>query len=170
MHAGDSHSAGRLRAAVWPKRPLWPYKPPSRDLMSTLSNRAFVQMNGLGNEIVVVDLRAHPGTVSAAAARAAAGRAGAPYDQLMALHAPRTAGTAAFVRIYNSDGSEASACGNGMRCIADMLFKETGKTTLTFETRAGLLTCWKGSEPHVATVDMGAPRLAWNEIPLAEEF
>ena len=48
----------------------------------------------------------------------------------MALHAPRTPGTDAYVRIYNSDGSEAGACGNGMRCIAELLFKETGKRAL----------------------------------------
>jgi diaminopimelate epimerase len=88
----------------------------------------------------------------------------------MALHAPRTAGTDAFVRIYNNDGSESGACGNGMRCVADLLFAETGKTTLTFETRAGLINCWKGETPRVLTVDMGKPRFAWNEIPLAEEF
>ena len=88
----------------------------------------------------------------------------------MALHAPRTPGTDAYVRIYNNDGSEAGACGNGMRCIAELLFEETGKDALTFETRAGLLNCWKGEAPLVSTVDMGKPRFAWNEIPLAEEF
>jgi diaminopimelate epimerase len=90
-----------------------------------------------------------------------------PYDQLMALHTARTPGTDAYVRIYNSDGSEAGACGNGMRCIAELLFKETGKPTLTFETKAGLLDCWKDDAPGLSTVDMGAPRFAWNEIPLA---
>jgi diaminopimelate epimerase len=144
--------------------------------MSALANHAFVKMNGLGNEIVVVDLRTVPtGAAPAAAvtpadARAAAQPAGAPYDQLMVLHAPRTPGTDAFVRIYNNDGSEAGACGNGMRCVAELLFRETGKGALTFETRAGLLNCWKGEAPHVSTVDMGVPRFAWNEIPLAEEF
>src|SRR3984893_11774141 len=143
--------------------------------MSALANHAFVKMNGLGNEIVVVDLRAAPGSsepsaVTAGEARAAAQPGGAPYDQLMVLHAPRTPGTDAFVRIYNNDGSEAGACGNGMRCVADLLFTETGKSALTFETKAGLLNCWKGEAPHVSTVDMGAPRFAWNEIPLAEEF
>jgi diaminopimelate epimerase len=57
-----------------------------------------------------------------------------------------------------------------MRCIADLMFGETGKTALTFETKAGLLNCWKGAQPHVSTVDMGVPRFAWNEIPLSEEF
>ena len=143
--------------------------------MSALANHAFVKMNGLGNEIVVVDLRAEPGAaaagaVTAADARAAAGPGGAPCDQLMILQAPRTPGTDAFVRIYNNDGSEVGACGNGMRCAAELVFAETGKAALMFETRAGLLNCWKGAEPHVSTVDMGVPRFAWNEIPLAEEF
>ncbi|HEY6258508.1 MAG TPA: diaminopimelate epimerase [Xanthobacteraceae bacterium] len=142
--------------------------------MSALANHAFVKMNGLGNEIVIVDMRgAGSGAqraVTAAEARAAAQPGGVGFDQLMILHAPRTPGTDAFVRIYNNDGSEAGACGNGMRCIADLLFSESRKTALTFETKAGLLNCWQGAEPHVSTVDMGAPRLAWNEIPLAEEF
>ena len=47
---------------------------------------------------------------------------------------------------------------------------ETGKDALTFETTAGLLNCWKGAEPLISTVDMGAPRFGWNDIPLAEEF
>jgi diaminopimelate epimerase len=138
--------------------------------MSALANHAFVKMNGLGNEIVVVDMRGEAGAISAAEARAVAQPAGAPYDQLMALHAPRTAGTDAYVRIYNSDGSEAGACGNGMRCVADLLFKATGKRALRFETTAGLLDCRKGDAPAIWTVDMGAPRFAWNEIPLARPF
>src|SRR5258705_537426 len=83
-----------------------------------------------------------------------AGPDGAPYDQLMALHTSRTPGTDAYVRIYNSDGSEAGACGNGMRCIAELLFEETGKRALTFETKAGLLNCWRGDTPLISTVDM----------------
>jgi len=138
--------------------------------MSTLANHAFIKMNGLGNEIVVVDMRASPTPIAADEARAAAQPTGAPYDQMMALYPPRTSGTDAYLRIYNSDGSAAGACGNGMRCVAELMFRETGKDTLTFETQAGLLNCWKGTAPLVSTVDMGKPRFAWNEIPLAEEF
>src|SRR5258708_11307710 len=138
--------------------------------MSALANHAFVKMNGLGNEIVVVDMRGQPGAIGAAEARAAAQPNGAPYDQLITLHAPRTPGTDGYLRIYNNDGSEAGACGNGMRCVAELLFKETGKRALTLETAAGLLSCWKGDQPLIATVDLGKPRFAWNEIPLAEKF
>src|SRR5713226_9044791 len=139
--------------------------------MGALADHAFVKMNGLGNEIVVVDMRGEAGAVGAADARAAARPdGGVSFDQLMVLHAPRTRGTDAYVRIYNSDGSEAGACGNGMRCVAELLFKESGKRALTFETKAGLLNCWQGDIPLISTVDMGKPRFAWNEIPLAEEF
>jgi diaminopimelate epimerase len=129
-----------------------------------------VKMNGIGNEIVVVDLRegAAKGTkIEPEEARAAAKPV--PYDQLMALYPARTPGTDAFIRIYNNDGSEVGACGNGMRCVADLVAKESGKTALTFETTAGILNCWQG-EGGLFTVDMGAPRFKWNEIPLAEEI
>ena len=139
------------------------------DPMGALANQSFVKMNGVGNEIVVVDLRARGGKIEPAEAVAAARPEGAPYDQLMALYPPRTPGTDAFIRIYNNDGSEAGACGNGMRCVADIVSKESGKSALTFETSAGLLNCWK-RESGLYTVDMGKPRFQWNEIPLAEEF
>ena len=84
---------------------------------------------------------------------------------MMALYPPRTPGTDAYVRIYNSDGSAAGACGNGMRCIAELMFRETGKDALTFETPAGLLNCWKGAAPLVSTVDMGKPRFALGRDP-----
>ena len=136
--------------------------------MNALANHSFIKMNGLGNEIVVVDMRASPQAITAADARAAA--AAAPYDQLMAVYPPRAVGTDAYVRIYNNDGSEAGACGNGMRCVADILFKQSGNSTLTVETRAGLLACFRGDAPLTSTVDMGQPRFHWTEIPLAEEF
>jgi len=137
--------------------------------MGALANQPFVKMNGIGNEIVVVDLRTRNRAIAPEEARAAAGQEGAAYDQLMALYPPRTPGTDAFVRIYNNDGSEAGACGNGMRCVADLVSKESGKNTLAFETSAGLINCWKGAD-GLFTVDMGPPRFAWNEIPLSEPF
>jgi diaminopimelate epimerase len=137
--------------------------------LGALTNQSFVKMNGIGNEIVVVDLRARGGAIAPEEVRAAAAPQGAPYDQLMALYPPRTPGTEAFIRIYNNDGSEAGSCGNGMRCVADLLSKESGKTVLAFETTAGILNCWKGAD-GMFTVDMGPPRFKWNEIPLSEVF
>jgi len=123
-------------------------------------------MNGLGNEIVIVDLRRTPGPIEAGEARAAARQE--PFDQLMALY-PSRGGADASIRIYNSDGSEAGACGNGMRCVASLVSAETGKARLNFEIQGSLVSCWRADE-GMFTVDMGAPRFRWNEIPLSKEM
>ncbi|GLH76875.1 diaminopimelate epimerase [Bradyrhizobium sp. SSBR45G] len=136
--------------------------------MSALANHSFVKMNGIGNEIVVLDLRDVKHVVTPEEARAVASRV--PYDQMMVLQPPRFDGTEAFIRIYNNDGSESGACGNGMRCVVRQVFEKTGQASATFETRAGLLNCWQGPAPDLYTVDMGAPKFGWQEIPLAEEF
>jgi diaminopimelate epimerase len=137
----------------------------SASTIGALANRDFVKMNGLGNEIVVVDLRRTPQPIGPAEARAAARQE--PYDQLMALYPPRGAADAA-VRIYNNDGSEAGACGNGMRCVAALIAAETGRAEVSFETPAGVISCRRAGE--FFAVDMGPPHWRWNEIPLAREF
>lgn len=137
--------------------------------MSALLNRPFVKMNGIGNDIVVLDLRADSAPVTEDDARAIARKEAVPYDQLMVLYPPRMAGTDAYVRIFNSDGSEAQACGNGMRCVVSREVKKTGRHDFVYETRAGLIPAHFENEDTI-TVDMGKPRFAWNEIPLAEEF
>ncbi|MDU0338787.1 diaminopimelate epimerase [Bosea rubneri] len=142
--------------------------------MNALAHRRFLRMNGLGNEITVLDLRGTKSVASEAEARAIAAAPGMHFDQLMVLHDPRTPGTDAFVRIYNTDGSEAGACGNGTRCVAwammaDPEMGDPARKTLTLETKGGLLPARRLSD-LVFTVDMGKPRLAWDEIPLAEPF
>jgi diaminopimelate epimerase len=137
--------------------------------MSALENHPFVKMNGLGNEILVLDLRADPVVVKPEEARALARPGAVPFDQIMALYPPKTPGTEAFVRIFNSDGSEVGACGNGMRCIASLVAQENGKQVLNFETKTGLSSC-RIEDANTVTVDMGRPRFDWQEIPLAEEF
>ncbi len=137
----------------------------SAPTIGVLANREFVKMNGLGNEIVIVDLRGAPHPIEPAAARAAA-RA-EPYDQLRALYPARGQADAA-VRIYNNDGSEAGACGNDMRCVAALLAAETGRGELNIETAAGVISCRRAGE--LFTVDMRRPHFRWNEIPLAREF
>lgn len=126
-------------------------------------------MNGLGNEILVMDLRGSGHVLTAKEARELAEDPDLRFDQLMALHAPKTAGTAAFVRIYNTDGSESGACGNGTRCIGWILAREQGQPKMAFETRAGLLDVVVESQDKI-TVDMGAPKFDWRDIPLRDEF
>ncbi|RXF73139.1 diaminopimelate epimerase [Hansschlegelia zhihuaiae] len=138
--------------------------------MSALIDRPFLKMNGIGNEILVVDLRGSNARVSADEARALARRTDTRFDQLMAVHDPRAPGTAAFMRILNADGSEVSACGNGTRCVAWALMRETGAREITLETEAGLLACSAGETPDQITVDMGTPKFGWADIPLSEPF
>lgn len=137
--------------------------------MNTLADRPYLKMNGAGNEIMVLDLRGTPIKVQAEDARAIAAGPATGFDQLMAVHDPLTPGTDAFLRIFNADGSVSGACGNGTRCVAYALSRGSDKGALLFETKAGLLPTTRDSE-WVFTVDMGRPRLRWDEIPLAEEF
>jgi diaminopimelate epimerase len=126
----------------------------------------FRKMNGLGNEILVVDLRGSKHVLTPELARGIAERPGSRFDQMMVLHDPTDAGTDAYVRIYNSDGSQAEACGNGMRCVGWTVAQDTGRKELKFETKAGLVDVTVGS-PDLITVDMGRPRFGWQEIPLS---
>ena len=129
----------------------------------------FAKMNGLGNEIVLVDLRGKSRVFEAAEARAIAARPQSHFDQMMVLHDAKTTGTEAYVRIYNSDGSEAEACGNGMRCVGWATSQQTGRKALKFETKAGVLDVTVESIARIA-VDMGTPNFGWQDIPLAEPF
>jgi diaminopimelate epimerase len=142
--------------------------------MSALAERRFLKMNGLGNEITVLDLRGTALRVSPGEARAIAADPRSRFDQLMVLHDPLTPGTDAYLRIYNTDGSESGACGNGTRCVAWAMLTDPAMTRdhgdrLLLQTRAGLLPTQRVAE-RVFTVDMGAPRLGWHEIPLREPF
>ena len=129
----------------------------------------FRKMNGLGNEIVIVDLRGSRRVLDAAEAQAVAARPNSRFDQMMVLHDAKVAGTEAYIRIYNTDGSEAEACGNGMRCVGWVVAGQTGRKALKFETKAGVLEVDVAGIDRI-TVDMGTPRFGWRDIPLAEAF
>jgi diaminopimelate epimerase len=130
----------------------------------------FRKMHGLGNDFVVLDQRRDPIEIDAAGARAIADRrTGIGCDQLLLLEPPRDARAQVFMRIFNPDGSEAEACGNGTRCIARLIANETRKRAVAIETVAGLLHATI-DEDGATTVDMGVPLLGWRDIPLAREM
>jgi len=137
--------------------------------LSPLANRLIVKMNGLGNEIAVLDLRDSGLAVSGPEARAIGRGEGLAFDQLMVLHEPRSIGADAFMMIYNRDGSQAETCGNGARGVAFLLTRGTPRKGVVLETAAARLECLRAGETIFA-VDMGRPRLAWNEIPLRDPF
>ncbi len=129
----------------------------------------FTKMHGLGNDFVVLDGRARDLGLGAAQARAIADRrTGVGCDQILAIEESVTGEATAAMRIYNSDGSEAEACGNGTRCVASLLMDENGSDHVVIETSAGLLDVDRGADGEFI-VDMGLARLGWRDIPLAEE-
>lgn len=130
---------------------------------------AFARMNGLGNKILVVDMRGRADRVTPEAAIALAADAETTFDQIMAIHDPKADGTDAFIDILNCDGSKAQACGNGTRCVVQALAAETGKKAFAFQTVAGILNAVE-HEDGTISVDMGRPVFEWDRIPLAEEF
>src|SRR5271167_4868945 len=123
-------------------------------------------MNGAGNAILVLDMRGSPARPSPEDARLIHRAPGLSYDQMMVLRDPKTAGTAADVLIYNNDGTLSGACGNGTRCVADRLCRELGVAAVAIETEAGVIACERLG-PWSYRVDMGAPRLEWDAIPLS---
>ena len=130
-----------------------------------MTARRFIKMHGLGNDFVVLDARAAPLRLSADQVRAIADRrAGVGCDQLITLERAERADV--FMRIHNADGGEVEACGNGARCVARLLMEERATDHVSIETEVGLLRAESAGEQ--VAVDMGAPRLDWTEIPLAE--
>ena len=121
--------------------------------------RRFHKMHGLGNDFVIFDAREAPLDMDEARARAIADRkTGIGCDQLIVMEPSDTANVR--MRIFNADGSEVEACGNAARCVALL---EGGDSRI--ETRGGMIS--GSAADRAASVDMGEPRFAWDEIPLA---
>ena len=132
--------------------------------------RRFVKMHGLGNDFVVIDARRDPLALDPAMARLVADRRrGVGCDQLIVLEPPADPGADVFMRIYNPDASEAGACGNATRCIADTLMREAGRDRAVVQTIAGLLPAERVAGGLVK-VDMGPARLGWRDVPLARDW
>jgi diaminopimelate epimerase len=132
------------------------------------NTHSFRKMNGIGNDFAVFDGRVSGLTLDESMARRIADRSrGVGCDQIIVIEP--SANADAFMRIYNADGSQVSACGNATRCVGAILAEETGRARVTIETGAGLLTSIAGADGMVS-VDMGPARLEWHEIPLARPF
>ena len=129
---------------------------------------SFRKMNGLGNDFVVLDSRARALALAPEIVRIIADRKeGIGCDQLIALEPSDKADV--FMRIWNADGGEVEACGNAARCVAAVIATEQGRSQVSIETEHQVLGAAVGGDGDV-TIDMGVPRLAWDEIPLAEPF
>jgi len=128
----------------------------------------FIKMHGAGNDFVVIDNRKGDLPVAALDMSKIADRQfGVGCDQVIVLEKSQRADI--FMRIYNADGSESGSCGNASRCVAWVVFAERENVNgVTIETISGIISSSVVDEDNV-TIDMGEPRLKWDEIPLARD-
>ena len=133
-----------------------------------MTKRSFTKMHGLGNDFAVFDARNEPLKLAAAQARAIADRQrGVGCDQILIIEPPQDRDADAFMRIFNADGGEVDACGNGARCVALLIMAGTGKDHALIETNAGLMEAETAGGGGIR-VDLGPARLDWRDIPLSE--
>lgn len=124
------------------------------------------KMNGCGNAFAIIDGRdtaLHP---TADKIRQVAGVFGA--DQVIAIERalpPKHA----FMRIWNADGGEVSACGNATRCVGQLILDEENTEKAIIQTKADVLKAYR-ADNGLVTVDMGSPLQQWTDIPLAEDM
>ena len=143
----------------------------------------FVKMNGAGNDFIVVNAMERPFSPTPDQVRALADRAtgvAGGCDQLIAIE-PSSSGDA-FMRVWNADGGTVETCGNALRCVGWLLTQANGRTQVAIDTLGGLTTAMRvsgrvGSGDSAGStnatrikVDMGPPRLAWDQVPLAEDM
>jgi len=143
------------------KTPGSPYKAAMIELTP------FRKMQGLGNDFVVFDARERAIPMSGTRARAIADRHFGVGCDTLVLITPGTALVDAALRFFNADGGEVESCGNATRCIARVLMDERGLSRVKLGSRGGVLVCSDAGKGQVM-VDVGIPKLEWNEIPLTE--
>jgi diaminopimelate epimerase len=126
----------------------------------------FAKMHGLGNDFVILDWRDDRSrkVPEAAARRLADRRLGIGCDQILVLRDCDTADLR--MDILNQDGSPSGACGNGTRCVADMMMNELQQDRIQIETDGGMLAAWREADGDIA-VDMGPVKTDWQDVPLA---
>ena len=130
----------------------------------------FTKMHGAGNDFVVLDLRDGRAAPDTELCRALADRhMGVGCDQILTIEAPRSAGAVASYQIWNADGSAAQQCGNGARCIAAWLVRDgiaPAQGGFAIDSPAGRHAVARDAQGRFE-IDMGAPRFAPAEVPLA---
>ena len=124
-------------------------------------------MHGLGNDFIIFDnIKNSIIHDSKFIKKISNRRIGIGCDQVLIIENTNNAKNFK-VKIYNSDGSETGACGNGTRCVADYLMKKNDLNSLIIKSISNDLFCSKTD--NLVTVNMGVPKFSWNEIPLSKE-
>ena len=125
------------------------------------------KMDGLGNDFVIIDNRQIVTELSKEQIIKICDRNFIGCDQLILIEKDNTAD--ARLKFFNSDGGESGACGNGTRCVADLISKENGNKTIILSTLSGNLKSEILSN-NLVTTEIGNAKIKWNEIPLSDEL
>ena len=130
----------------------------------------FIKMHGLGNDFVIIDKREKNIILNQKIINKLSDRrTGAGCDQIITIEKSLLPKVEAKITIYNSNGDEAEACGNGTRCVAKILFSESNKKNITLETVAGKLKASLKKNNNIS-VNMGAINEKWKKIPLSKKI
>ena len=125
------------------------------------------KMDGLGNDFVIIDQRNQSLNLTKDKIVKICDRNYIGCDQLILIKKNRKID--AGLEFYNSDGSISEACGNGTRCVADLLSKESNKKEIILWTSGGILKS-KILANNLVETEIGVPKTNWNEIPLSENL
>ena len=125
------------------------------------------KMDGLGNDFVIIDQRSQNFNLNKDQIVKICDRNFIGCDQLIFIQ--KSEKKDAGLEFYNSDGSISSACGNGTRCVADLLSKENNDKEITLWTSSGSLKS-KILENNLVETEIGVPKTSWNEIPLNKDL
>ena len=125
------------------------------------------KMDGLGNDFVIFDKRKNSISLTTDQIIKISDRNNIGCDQVILID--KDENSDAFLKFYNSDGGEISACGNGSRCVAYLLMQENENKKISLRTKAGILHA-KLNHKNMVNINMGQPNFLWNKIPLLKEM
>jgi len=125
------------------------------------------KMDGLGNDFVIIDQRYQNYNLSKDQIIKICDRKFIGCDQLIFIK--KSDEKDAGLEFYNSDGSVSGACGNGTRCVADLLSKKNNDKEIILWTSSGALKSQILGDNLVET-EIGVPKINWNEIPLNQNL
>jgi len=132
-----------------------------------MNNFEAYKMDGLGNDFIIFDERKKSISLTKNQIIKISNRNNVGCDQVIFINKDKN--NDAFLKFYNSDGGEISACGNGSRCVAYLLMKENKNKKITLGTKAGILQA-ELNEKNLVTINMGQPNFEWNKIPLSKKM
>ena len=125
------------------------------------------KMDGLGNNFVIIDRRKNTLEISKDKIVSIANKKIVPFDQLIILEKEEK--NTFPIKIYNPDGIEATACGNGARCVAYLIFQEIKQKNILIKTKERVLSAEVVDKKNVE-INMGKPKFSWEEVPLSENM